>query len=176
MEITGSWPRMIILKKVHKGKLAWHYTIRSILINTKDAVTNALISMHDSNKATENSHVKSNLIHTLHWMQTVGKLDLVEFKNIMTAQEYKQAKADNAKTDKKTWYHIPQSRFLEYLHSISSLCFSLIAFTWLSHTVAWLLISMSWTLIMWYNKRSLRQAMRGSGGTKTKLQLAREQH
>jgi hypothetical protein len=123
------------IEKVHKRELAWHFRVRSILISTKDAVTNALTSMHDINKATENSHVKNNLIHTLHRMQTVGKLDLVEFKDFLTA-EYEQAKADNAKANKKTWYHIPRSRFLEYLHSVSSLCFSLIAFTLLSHTTA----------------------------------------
>jgi hypothetical protein len=124
------------IEKVHKRELAWHFRVRSILISTKDAVTNALTSMHDINKATENSHVKNNLIHTLHRMQTVGKLDLVEFKDFLTA-EYEQAKADNnAKADKKTWYHIPRSRLLEYLHSVSFLCFSLIAFTLLSHTTA----------------------------------------
>jgi hypothetical protein len=95
------------IEKVHKKELAWHYRVRSILLRTKDAVTDALTSMHDINKATENSHVKSNLVHTLHRMQTVGKLDLVEFKDILTAKEYEQAKADNAKGEKKTWYHIP---------------------------------------------------------------------
>jgi hypothetical protein len=53
-----------------------------------DSVTDALTSMHDINKATENSHVKSNLVHTLHRMQTVGKLDLIEFKGFLTHDEY----------------------------------------------------------------------------------------
>jgi hypothetical protein len=118
---------------VHKEELAWHYRVRSILLRTKDAVTDALTSMHDINKATENSHVKSNLIHTLHRMQTVGKLDLVEFKDILTAEEYEQAKADNAKGEKKTWYHIPRSRLLEYLHSVSSCPYSMLASILLSH-------------------------------------------
>jgi hypothetical protein len=54
------------IDKVHRGDLAWHYRVRSILLKTMDSVTNALTSMHNINKATKNSHVKSNLVHTLH--------------------------------------------------------------------------------------------------------------
>jgi hypothetical protein len=101
----------------------WDYRVRSILLKTIDSITDALTSMHDINKATENSHVKSNLVHTLHRMQTVGKLDLIEFKGFLTHDEYEQAKAENAKAEKRTWYHIPQSRLLNYLHSVSLLTF-----------------------------------------------------
>jgi hypothetical protein len=111
------------IDKVHRGDLAWHYRVRSILLKTMDSITDALTSMHDINKATENSHVKSNLVHTLHRMQTVGKLDLIEFKGFLTHDEYEQAKAENAKAEKRTWYHIPRSRFLNYLHSVSLLTF-----------------------------------------------------
>jgi hypothetical protein len=111
------------INKGQRGDLAWYYRVRSILLKTMDSVIDALTSMHDINKATENSHVKNNLIHTLHQMQTVGKLDLVEFKGLLTHEEYEQAKAKNSKAEKRTWYHIPRSRFLDYLHSVSLLTF-----------------------------------------------------
>jgi hypothetical protein len=58
--------------------------------------------MHDINKATENSHVKSNLVHMLHRIQKVGQLLLSEFKDILTAEDMEQAKLELNKPDKKT--------------------------------------------------------------------------
>jgi hypothetical protein len=107
------------IDKVHKNDLVWHYRVRSILLKTVDSVTDALTSMHDINKSTENSHVKSNLVHTLHRMQTVGKLGFMEFKDWLNPEELEAARIENSKPDKKTWYPIPRARFLEYLYSVS---------------------------------------------------------
>jgi hypothetical protein len=110
---------------VHRDDLEWHYRVRSILLRTKDKVTDALSSMHDINKSTKNLHVKSNLVHILHRMQTVGKLDLKEFKEILTPEEYEATRIENMKPEKKTWYPLSRTRFLEYLYSVSScmLCY-----------------------------------------------------
>jgi hypothetical protein len=79
--------------------------------------------MHDINKATENSHVKSNLFDMLHHIQKVGQLPLLEFKDILTAEDMEQAKLEINKPDKKTWIPIPRSKFLEYIHSVSKITF-----------------------------------------------------
>ena len=50
-------------------------------------MADTLTTMHDISKATENSHVKSNLVHILHRMQKVGVLPLSEFKHILIAEE-----------------------------------------------------------------------------------------
>ena len=76
--------------------------------------------MHDINWATENSHVKTNLVHTLHHMQKVGTLSVDEFKSILSAEEIQAAKnALMSNKKKKPWYNIPHAKFLEYIHSVS---------------------------------------------------------
>ena len=75
--------------------------------------------MHDINRATENSHVKTNLDHTLHRMQKVGTLPVDEFKIIMSAEEIQAAKnALLSNKENKPWYNIPRAKFLEYIHSV----------------------------------------------------------
>jgi hypothetical protein len=75
--------------------------------------------MHNINKATENSHVKSNLVHMFHRIQKVGQLSLIEFKDILTLEEMEQAKLELQKPEKRTWIPIPRAKFLEYIHSVS---------------------------------------------------------
>ena len=77
--------------------------------------------MHDINKATKNSHVKTNLVHTLHRMQKVGLLPVASFKDMLTAEELQvaQKQADSMES-KKPWYPIPRVKFLDYIYSISA--------------------------------------------------------
>jgi hypothetical protein len=75
--------------------------------------------MHDINKATKNSHVKSNLVHMLHRIQKVGQLPFTRFKDILTSEEMEQAKLELQKPEKKTWIPIPRAKFLEYIHSMN---------------------------------------------------------
>ena len=98
----------------------WHYRVRSIVLNTKDDVASILTAMHDINKATENSHVKTNLVHTLHRMQKVGLLLVASFKDMLTAEELQvaQKQADSIEA-KKPWYPIPRVKFLDYIYSLS---------------------------------------------------------
>jgi hypothetical protein len=111
------------IHKMHRTELQWHYCVRSIVLHTQDAVTDTLNSMHDINKATENSHVKSNLFYILHRIQKVGQLPLSEFNDILTIEEMEQAKLEFNKPDKKTWIPIPRSKFLEYIHNVSKITF-----------------------------------------------------
>jgi hypothetical protein len=103
---------------IHESDLDWHYRVRSILLDTSKSVTDALTSMHDINKATENAHVRNNLVHVLHRMKKVGNLPLESFKDILTFEEIEQMKLDLAKPEKKTWYPLPRAKFLEYLYSV----------------------------------------------------------
>ena len=54
----------------------WHYAVGSMVLTITKDVTSILNAMHDINKATENSHVKSNLVHVLFWMEQMGRLSL----------------------------------------------------------------------------------------------------
>jgi hypothetical protein len=109
------------INKVHKNDLQWHYCVRSIVLNTQNAVTDYLTTMHDINKAIENLHVKSNFVHVLHRMQKVGSLPLKEFTSLLTPEEIEQARVlIELAVEKKPWYPIPRAKFLEYLHSIST--------------------------------------------------------
>ena len=76
--------------------------------------------MHDINRATENSHVKTNLVHTLHRIQKVGTLPVDEFKCILSAKEIQAAKNSLlSNKENKPWYNIPRAKFLEYIHNVS---------------------------------------------------------
>ena len=115
--------------QTHPHDFKWHYAIRIMVICTIDDLTSILIAMHDINKATENFFGKTNLVHTLHYMQKVGILLAVNFKALLTLEEL-IATLKHAKENKEnwTWYTIPRAKFLEYIHSISSIlssfCFS----------------------------------------------------
>ena len=90
-----------------------------MIIQTKDDITSILIAMHDINKATENAHVRTNLVHILHCMQKVGTLPLINFKALLTSEELEIA-VNHAKETKENrpWYIILRVKFLEYIHSV----------------------------------------------------------
>ena len=95
--------------------------MRSIVLNTKDDVASILTAMHDINKATENSHVKTNLVHTLHRMQKVGTLPVLSFRDWLTPEELLAAQKQVESTgDKKPWYPILRAKFLDYIYSVST--------------------------------------------------------
>ena len=77
--------------------------------------------MHDINKATENSHIKTNFVHTLYRMQKVGLLPVSSFHDLLSAEEMIAAKKiAESVGDKKPWYPIPRSKFLDYIYSVNS--------------------------------------------------------
>ena len=82
--------------------------MRSIVLQTKGNVANSFIAMHDINKATKNSHVKTNLVHILHRMRKVGRLEVSNFKDLLSPEEM-MAMAEREKDEKDTslWYILP---------------------------------------------------------------------
>ena len=92
-----------------------------IVLKTREDVASILTAMHDINKAIENSHVKTNFVHTLHHMQKVGLLPVSSFHDLLSAEEIIAAKKiAESVGEKKPWYPIPRSKFLDYIYSVSS--------------------------------------------------------
>ena len=105
----------------HLTDYNWHYRVRTIVLKTREDVASILTAMHDINKATENSHVKTNFVHTLHRMQKVGLLSVSSFHDLLSAEEMIAAKKiAESVGDKKPWYPIPRSKFLDYIYRVSS--------------------------------------------------------
>ena len=115
---------MEFIAQSYPHDIHWHYRVRSIVLQTKGNVANSLTAMHDINKATENSHVKTNLIHTLHCMRKVGRLEVSNFKDLLSPEEMTVV-AEREKDEKDTglWYILPRAKFLEYIYSVSILTF-----------------------------------------------------
>ena len=91
-----------------------------IVLKTRDDVTCILTAMYNINKATKNSHVKTNFVHTLNRMQKVGGLPVLSFHNLLTVEEMLAAKkVAESVGKKKPWYLIPRSKFLDYIYSVS---------------------------------------------------------
>ena len=74
-----AWTEFI--SQCYQDNYNWHYRVRYIVLNTKNGVASILTPMHDINKVTENSHVRTNLVHTLHRMQKVGTLPVISFRD-----------------------------------------------------------------------------------------------
>ena len=99
------------------------------MLNTKDDVASILTAMHDINKATENSHVKTNIVHTLHRMQKVGVLSPACFRDLLMPDEVQAALKLADSANKKPWYNIPRAKFLDYIYSVSTNLFPFSSFS-----------------------------------------------
>ena len=106
------------INQTHPFDYDWHYAVRAMVIWTKNDIKSILTAMHDINKATENSYIKTNLVHTLHRMQKVGTLLPSNFKTLLTSEELKSALEQTESKGAKPWYNIPRAKFLEYIHSV----------------------------------------------------------
>ena len=115
---------MEFIAQSYPHDIHWHYRVRSIVLQTKGNVANSLTAMHDINKAIENSHVKTNLVHTLHNMRKVGRLEVSNFKDLLLLEEM-MATVKREKDEKDTgpWYILPWAKFLEYIYSVRILTF-----------------------------------------------------
>ena len=114
------WMEFIAQSYAHN--IDWHFRVHSIVLFTKSNVTKVLSAMHDINNATENSHVKTNLAHTLHQMRKVGTLEVKNFKDLLTSNEMAAAskQVKDAKDNKISWYNLPRAKFFEYIYSVST--------------------------------------------------------
>jgi hypothetical protein len=70
----------------------------------------------DLSRHTENSHVKTNLVHTLHRVNKYGVLPLPSFKDLITRAEYKKCESN----PKKSWFNLTAEVFAAFLFRVSS--------------------------------------------------------
>ena len=106
----------------HSDNLDWHYRVRSIVLRTKDTTTSTITAMHNINKDIENSHVKTNLVHTLHRIRKVGTLEYTQFKGLLTDDKFEAAKKHfKNNKENRLWYCLPRAKFLEYIYNVSTI-------------------------------------------------------
>ena len=155
-----AWTEFI--SQAHPNDLDWHFCVRTIVLHTLDNVTSVLTAMHDINRrATKNSHVKTNLVHTLHRMQKVETLPVEEFKGVLSPDKLIVAKnATESINQNKPWYNIPRAKFLEYIHSIRTQCLHLFQYHSLTSCV-------HTNIPTPISKTSQRLGMRRTGNTRT---------
>ena len=63
----------------------------------------------------EHSHVKTNLVHQLYRVQTIGSLSNENLKNLLTPDQYKKYITKTI----ATWYLLTRDLFLDYLYNVS---------------------------------------------------------
>ena len=63
------------------------------MIRTKEDPALILTAMHDINRATENSHVKTNLVHTLYRMRKFDTLDVDKLRSLLIDEFQAASKA-----------------------------------------------------------------------------------
>ena len=113
-----AWTELI--SQSHSNDYNWHSKVRTIVLKTRDDIASILTAMHDINKAIENSHVKTNFVHTLHRKKNVGCLPMSSFHDLLTVEEMLTVKkVANSVGEKKPWYPIPCSKFLDYIYNVS---------------------------------------------------------
>ena len=103
-------------------------------------------------RSTKNDHVKSNLTSLLQHICTFGKLELKDFKPLITTKEFKIC--EDFKSRQKIWYPLTLDVFVSFLFTISFFAFHIFAFFTTAFSA--LLIS---SLIV-FRKRSLLGQMR----------------
>jgi hypothetical protein len=73
-------------------------------------------------RSTENSHVSTNLVHTLYRMQSIGTMPLTSFRKQLDPKSYKRCEEKSV----ETWYSLTRPIFLDYMYSVSSSTFAAI--------------------------------------------------
>jgi hypothetical protein len=85
---------------------------------------------HESNQiniffmSTENSHVSTNLLHTLYRMQSIGTMPLTSFRMQLDPKSYKRCEEKSV----ETWHSLTRPIFLDYIYSVSSSTFATMYF------------------------------------------------
>ena len=65
---------------------------------------------------TEDSHVKTNIVHTLFRVRKYGLMSLDQFRDILSPGDFKRCK----KSQKKTWYSLPLNVFTNFTFQVIS--------------------------------------------------------
>jgi len=73
------------------------------------------------NRSTEHDHVKDNLPAKLLRIRTFGKMRLEEFKDLLSASDYKMCESKMEKTP--TWYPLTIDVFVKFLYKVNSVKF-----------------------------------------------------
>ena len=58
--------------------------------------------------------MKTNLVHTLYWIQKYGVLELEKFKELLSPEEVKAC----LENSKKTWYSMPLEVFTSFIFKV----------------------------------------------------------
>ena len=72
---------------------------------------------------TEDSHVKTNTVHTLFRVQKYGLMPLEQYQDILTPTDIKRCK--KSQNAKKTWYSLNLHVFTHFIFQVSSLLYTL---------------------------------------------------
>ena len=67
-------------------------------------------------RQTENSHVKTNLVHTLYRVQKYGVFELEKFKELLSPEEERACLANS----RKSWYSMPLEVFTSFIFKVHS--------------------------------------------------------
>ena len=71
-------------------------------------------------RQTENSHVKTNLVHTLYRVKKYGVMDIDKFQELLTPEELKSCQQYN----RKSWYSIPLEVFTSFIFKVCAVLLS----------------------------------------------------
>ena len=69
---------------------------------------------HIASKHTENSHIKTNLVHTLYRVQKYGLMEVDKFQELLSADEVKACQQHA----RKTWYKMPLEVFTSFIFQV----------------------------------------------------------
>ena len=99
---------------------------------------------------TEDSHVKTNIIHTLFRVQKYGLMPLKQYQDILTPSNIKRCK--KSQNTKKTWYSLNLHVFTNFIFQVRSLYYSLVLLTEISfhikHVAAQVFLYMSLSICL----------------------------
>ena len=129
-----------------------------------------ILSIWVLSRSTKNSHVKTNMVHTLHRIKATGMQLLESFKEMLIEEEYRKCLTNTMRT--KTWYQLTAEVFVSFLFWVSHMHLKLISISYCSLTKKYIwffdfgfnIYSLNLT-----NKISLRPPMRQLESTLRRL-------
>jgi hypothetical protein len=122
------------IDRLHSDELKWHYFVDTIYLDIRGKGGLFLNAMHDINnsficedflpsivivwsflsqcvyRSTKHSHVKTNMVHTLHRVKAVGSMPLESFKDLLTEEEFRKC-ASNPHLG-KAWFKLTSEVFI----------------------------------------------------------------